>query len=649
VRCAGPGNVFPGPVLSSPLLALLPGGRYDGAMLRWVPAFLLILGAIPAWAQTQPSGGPAPTPITALVGQVVALFPKVEGDVLKVDGSQVTLSVGQRDGVVTGVELMVYREGEELKHPKTGEVLGRTEKNIGRVTVAEVSEGYSTAKISQGVGVQPGDKARVSAGKVRLTVLPLSTGVRDNLIEAAVQELVDGLTKTGRFSIGMGDSLAVALAQQGIKPEEALEGKGLKQVAERYKAENLLLVHFKRVESKPYMDVRLFELPRADATLSTAFFVPPSIRPTTQGSRFSQGGPSNPPQAKQRSLLARLLGRELEAGSYSSGENSIPLKEVAKFPFAVVAIDVGVMPKDKIPRMVVSDGEKIYQYKIVGQKFEPEWSMSVRSRGRLFSVYFVDLDGDGVFEVVGNRHDPKSGLNSFIVGLKDGKPQYLEDSIEEFLFPVDIKGDGYKQTIWTQRFSREKFFSQGQAEQMAWKNGKLVKDKTVRVHQAFRPMGAVFSNMNGKDSSRALAFVDEFNRLQMSVDGEDTWRSGTAVGGGSLTLEQETGMMTNRVMRTAFYKIEPTPLAIDLDGDGVDEVIVPQNIVKEGLIAVVFKGPAGFRLQSIDTGFEGTITALGGFKTDDATQPVLVATVVRYKNILKTAAETQIIMTVPQE
>jgi hypothetical protein len=620
-------------------------------MLRWVSVagLFLILSAFPAWAQTQPSGGPAPTPITTLVGQVVAFFPKVEGDVLKADGNRVTLSVGRRDGVVVGVELMVYREGEELKHPKTGEVLGRTEKAIGRVTITEVSESYSTARISQGTGVEPGDKARVSAGKVRLTVLPLSTGVRDNLIEAAVQELVDGLTRTGRFSIGMGDSLAVALAQQGIKPEEALEGKGLKQVAERYKTENLLVVHFKRVESKPYMDVRLFELPRTDATLSTAFFVPPSIRPTTQGSRFSQGGSANPPQAKQRSLLSRLLGRELEAGSYSSGENSIPLKEVAKFPFAVVAIDVGVMPKDKIPRMVVSDGEKIYQYKIVGQKFEAEWSMWVRSRGRVFSVYFVDLDGDGVFEVVGNRHDPKSGLNSFIVGLKDGKPRYLEDSIEEFLFPVDIKGEGHKQTIWTQRFSREKFFTQGQAEQMAWKNGKLVTDKAVRVHQAFRPMGAVFSNMNGKDSARAMAFIDEFNRLQMTVDGEDIWRSGTAVGGGSITLEQETGQITNRVVRSAFYKIEPTPLAIDLDGDGVDEVIVPQNIVKEGLIAVIFKGPAGFRLQSIDTGFEGTITALGGFKTDDATQPTLIATVVRYKNLLKTAAETQIIMTVPQE
>ena len=612
-------------------------------MIRLAAALLLLCVAAPAWAQPQ-----APTPITTLVGQVVALFPKVDGDILKVDGGLVTLSIGRRDGVVQGVELSVYREGEALKHPKTGEVLGRTEKVVGQVVVTEVAEAYSTAKVSQGSGMQAGDKARVSAGKVKLTILPLSTGVRDTLIEAAIQELVDGLTRSGRFSIGMGDALAVALTQQGIKPEEALEGKGLAKVAERYKVENILAVHFKRVETKPYMDVRLYELPRNEAALTTAFFVPPSIRPTTQGSRFSQGGSANPPQAKQRSLLARLLGRELEAGSYSSGENVIPLREVAKFPFAVLAGDVGIMPKDKTPRMVVSDGEKLYQYKIVGQKFEPEWSMSVRSRGRVISVYFVDLDGDGVFEVVGNRHDPKSGLNSFIVGVKDGKPKYLEDSIEEFLFPVDIKGDGYKQTVWTQRFSREKFFTQGQAEQMAWKNGKLVTDKAVRVHQAFRPMGAVLSNMNGKDS-RVLAFIDEFNRLQMSVETEDLWRSGTAVGGGGITLEQETGQITNRVARTAFYKIEPTPLAIDLDGDGVDEVIVPQNIVKEGLLAIIYKGPAGFRLQSIDTGFEGTITAMGGFKTDDATQPTLIATVVRYKNILKTSAETQIIMTVPQE
>ena len=53
---------------------------------------------------------------------------------------------------------------------------------------------------------------------------------------------------------------------------------------------------------------------------------------------------------------------------------------------------------------------------------------------------------------------------------------------------------------------------------------------------------------------------------------------------------------------------------------------------------MVFKGPAGFRLQSINSGFEGGITALGAFKTEDATQPTIIASVVRYSNVLlKTA------------
>ena len=114
-----------------------------------------------------------------------------------------------------------------------------------------------------------------------------------------------------------------------------------------------------------------------------------------------------------------------------------------------------------------------------------------------------------------------------------------------------------------------------------------------------------------------------------------------------MEVEQQYG--GGRDLRSSFYKIEPTPLAVDLDGDGVEELVVPQNQVREGLIAVIFKGPAGFRLQSVNTGFEGGITALGAFKTEDSTQPSLIASVVRFSSILKTSGETQIIMTVPQE
>ena len=87
------------------------------------------------------------------------------------------------------------------------------------------------------------------------------------------------------------------------------------------------------------------------------------------------------------------------------------------------------------------------------------------------------------------------------------------------------------------------------------------------------------------------------------------------------------------------------PVAIDLDGDGVDEILVPQNQTA-GMLAVVYKGPAGYRLQSVNSGFEGTITAFGAVPGDT---PMLVAAVVRYTGTLTAEGETQIIITLPTD
>lgn len=586
--------------------------------------------------------------MTVLADQLVDLFPKVEGDVLEVQGNTVTLGAGRKDGLRPGLELALFREGREIKHPKTGQVLGKAEENLGRVTVTAVQEQFSQGTATSGAEIKPGDRFRLSSGKIRLVLVPLAGGVRDALVETATQELVERLNASGRFLVSMGDQVNLFLAEQGIKGEEFLAGRGVKDAAQRYKFEHVLVIQFKRVQSRPFMEARFFSLPVTEPLISSSAFVPPSIRALSERERFSSAArDTNRPQARPRSLLQRLLGGELEAGSYSTGEGSIPLKEVARLGFAVVAMDIAVQPKDRIPRVVVSDGDRVYQYKIVNHKVEAEWSFSTRTLGRVFSLQLADLDGDGVFEIIGNRFHVKAGLNSFILGLKDGKPKVLVENIESFLFAVDTKGGGVKETLWAQRYDPNTFFTAGQADEVVVKKGNLDVVKQVRAPSTFRPMGAAFSNIAGKDT-RALALVDESNRLRISLDGEDVWRSSTSVGGGYTKME----LVIPRGRQgdiTKFYKIEPTPLAVDLDGDGIDELVVPQNLVKEGLLAIVFKGPAGYRLQSIETGFEGGITALGAYRTDDAVQPTLVATVVRFNNFLNTSGETQIIMTLPQE
>src|SRR6266851_2440707 len=566
---------------------------------------IVALAVLVAAAGTGTAGAQTmPPSLGVLVDQVLALFPKVDGEVIEVQDGTITLALGSRDGLISGVELALYRQGRELRHPKTGEILGRTEQAVGRVVIRQVFESYSTGTAGQGSEVQPGDRARVSAGKIKLSLVPIvEGGVKEGLVEAAVHEVIEALNRTGRFQIGPGDAISVWIAQQGIKRDDVLAGKGLDSVAERFKVEHLLVIAFTRVQAKPYMDVRLFSLPGVSPRLTTALFVPPTIKPASKGD-FSAGGRQRESQtpAPQRSFLARLLFGDLDAGTYSSGESSITLKEIAKFPFVVASMDVAVGSKDRIARMVITDGAPY---------------------------------------VVVNRYSqiPAILVSSLILATKDKKAAVAVENVSEILLAVDTSGDGVKKVLWAQSFVENGFFKQGDALRVSLRNDRLVSDGRVRVPSTFRATGATYTNITGK-GTRALAFIDEYSRLRIAIDTEDAFRSSTLVGGGLAKLGVE--RQIERGGRTYLYTPEPMPLSVDLDGDGIDEIVVPQNQFP-GRLAVVFKGPGGFRFQTVNSGFEGTVVALGAI-TGDGT-PALVMAVARYTNMLNTQGETQIIMT----
>jgi hypothetical protein len=164
----------------------------------------------------------------------------------------------------------------------------------------------------------------------------------------------------------------------------------------------------------------------------------------------------------------------------------------------------------------------------------------------------------------------------------------------------------------------------------------------VTVHDAFRPTGVTLSNIGGKE--RVLAFVDEDNRLRIALGSQELWRSNTVVGGGLVSGQLQILQGNTNVDR--FFKWEPSPVSVDLDGDGVHEVVVPVNESEAGRIAVVFRGPAGFRIQVVNSGFEGFITGLGSIPSEAG--PSLVATVVRRTGLFKQGGETQLIITVPE-
>src|SRR5437660_3953141 len=80
-----------------------------------------------------------------------------DGYVVKADSATVYLDWGKSSGVAAGDQFSIYRSGEPLKHPVTGEILGQSEENLGQGVVDHVEGKFSTGKLVETKGlIKPG-------------------------------------------------------------------------------------------------------------------------------------------------------------------------------------------------------------------------------------------------------------------------------------------------------------------------------------------------------------------------------------------------------------------------------------------------------------------------------------------------------------
>jgi hypothetical protein len=68
----------------------------------------------------------------------------------------VTINRGEGGGVAEGDIFNAFAQGEELKDPDTGEVLGREEVKVGKVKITQVNAKTSLAEIMEDTGIDKG-------------------------------------------------------------------------------------------------------------------------------------------------------------------------------------------------------------------------------------------------------------------------------------------------------------------------------------------------------------------------------------------------------------------------------------------------------------------------------------------------------------
>ena len=84
----------------------------------------------------------------------------VEGLVAAVDGGQIVLNVGGKQGVKVGDQLNVERVTKEIKDPSTGKVIRRLATAVGVVKVTDVDDISSVCTAVSGTGFKIGDAVK---------------------------------------------------------------------------------------------------------------------------------------------------------------------------------------------------------------------------------------------------------------------------------------------------------------------------------------------------------------------------------------------------------------------------------------------------------------------------------------------------------
>jgi TolB-like protein len=86
--------------------------------------------------------------VIQMAQKIIKDFP-LEGYIVMRNGDKVSIDLGKRAGVKIGMQFVVYKEGNVIKHPKTGEVLDIETLETGKVKITRVRENIANADINE--------------------------------------------------------------------------------------------------------------------------------------------------------------------------------------------------------------------------------------------------------------------------------------------------------------------------------------------------------------------------------------------------------------------------------------------------------------------------------------------------------------------
>lgn len=500
-----------------------------------------------------------------IAAEMASYFPKVEARVLDASGDRLTISLGKKGGLAPRMVLSIWREGREIYHPLTGAVIGRAEEEVGCAEVTEVGDIASFAAVIKRLK-QPreGDRVRITPRKIKIGLIP--TG---GAYLGIVSELAERLTDSGRFSVINAEKISAFLKGRNESDAEsaraAAAGLGLDATA---------LVSTKPADGRQLVTVKLFSGETGILTAAITAEVDVSLKASSQTGFMPFFALS-------------------DDGGYEGPD----------IPFEAKLFVPADINGDGAVEGVFSDGRRLYVYKEELSGWREVWTEPDKDavgEGHIH-IDVADINANGIPEI-------------FVTAVKDGKVMS---------YSVEAGAEGFRRIAVGHVFLRVVAKDRrdvliglepggpgrtSTVREYVWSAGKYIPGAAFPLPERVGLYDFVFADFGGKGMH--LVARDHKNRLVVYFGTEPVW-TGQEIYEGTETI------IPGSLASSNIHVVKTRLIAADIEGDGLDEVILQRNInrrffmgFKSADIYVMSWGDGRIEQKKVFTGLAGPVLDL---------------------------------------
>ncbi|MDE1045643.1 MAG: VCBS repeat-containing protein [Nitrospinaceae bacterium] len=458
--------------------------------------FVTLILIVPGNALAQSSAS-----LDRMVSQIESLFPSLEGYVIAVEGSGLTLDLKQGMPVEPGDRLKLIRYGRELFHPVTKKKVGRKETDLGEVEVLEVRKDFSRARaLDPTLLPKEGDGVRSSFQKLSLLVAPPQIKSKKKVNADRLRyNLESRLNKHPRFEVPSFD-FGLWMIDEKLNIKSALKSRNLKKLHAKAEADFILIPSIRSVKGKMALNYKLVSA--VDGSLKKQANIMSENLPTSDAPREHRGRTQT---------------------SFNDKKDFLKFVSKQKFPYEIVDFDVGDVNGDGENEFILIDRYRVMIFK--NKKGYLRRVAQVKTRksiNHFLGVDVADINGNGRDEIfVTNQTDDK--LSSFALEIKP-KQKRLHYTWKDANLYFRILRPMGKRPILVSQSSGFQNPIEGPIKKVLYKNGKYQQGPELNTPTVygnhFILYGLTQEDLNGNGTPETIILDNKFHLRVYSQNGD---------------------------------------------------------------------------------------------------------------------------------